>query len=113
MAVVGSHWEAWGDLLHSVQTGETAFDARHGSENRLRRCSLLELPHLVAGAPAVSTLRGWPRLTFGCPQEWRGGDCERHRSMRTDAAQIVDYGRKIGRSGGLAASDLDGEARCE
>lgn len=27
------HWEAWGDLLHSVQTGRTAFDARHGGEN--------------------------------------------------------------------------------
>ena len=23
-------WEAWGDLLHSVQTGETAFDSVHG-----------------------------------------------------------------------------------
>jgi len=27
------HWAAWGDLLHSVQTGETAFDARHGGES--------------------------------------------------------------------------------
>jgi DNA-binding PadR family transcriptional regulator len=27
------HWEAWGDLLHSVQTGQTAFDARHGGES--------------------------------------------------------------------------------
>jgi hypothetical protein len=35
VALVGRpyHWEAWGDLLHSVQTGETAFDARHGGEN--------------------------------------------------------------------------------
>jgi predicted acetyltransferase len=24
------HWSAWGDLAHSVRTGETAFDARHG-----------------------------------------------------------------------------------
>lgn len=29
----GYHWQAWGDLLHSVQTGETAFDARHGGQN--------------------------------------------------------------------------------
>jgi DNA-binding PadR family transcriptional regulator len=27
------HWEAWGDLLHSVQTGQTAFDARHDGES--------------------------------------------------------------------------------
>jgi len=27
------HWAAWGDLLHSVQTGETAFDARHDGES--------------------------------------------------------------------------------
>ena len=27
------HWEAWGGLLHSVQTGQTAFDARHGGES--------------------------------------------------------------------------------
>jgi hypothetical protein len=35
VALVGRpyHWEAWGDLLHSVQTGQTAFDARHGGEN--------------------------------------------------------------------------------
>jgi hypothetical protein len=35
VALVGRpyHWEAWGDLLHSVQTGETAFDARHGGES--------------------------------------------------------------------------------
>ena len=34
VALVGRpyHWEAWGDLLHTVQTGETAFDARHGGE---------------------------------------------------------------------------------
>ncbi len=24
------HWQAWGQLLHSVRTGETAFDAAHG-----------------------------------------------------------------------------------
>jgi hypothetical protein len=24
------HWQAWGNLLHSVRTGETAFDAVHG-----------------------------------------------------------------------------------
>ena len=24
------HWQAWGSLLHSVRTGETAFDAVHG-----------------------------------------------------------------------------------
>lgn len=25
------HWQAWGNLLHSVRTGETAFDAVHGT----------------------------------------------------------------------------------
>jgi hypothetical protein len=25
------HWQAWGHLLHSVRTGETAFDAVHGT----------------------------------------------------------------------------------
>ena len=27
-----SHWRAWGDLLHSVRTGENAFRHAHGSE---------------------------------------------------------------------------------
>ena len=27
------HWEAWGDLLHTVRTGEEAFAARHGGES--------------------------------------------------------------------------------
>jgi hypothetical protein len=28
----GSHWRGWGELLHSVQTGETAFPHVHGQE---------------------------------------------------------------------------------
>lgn len=33
-SVVGepSHWEAWGDLLHSVRTGENAFHHVHGTD---------------------------------------------------------------------------------
>ena len=27
------HWEAWGDLLHTIRTGEQAFAARHGGES--------------------------------------------------------------------------------
>ena len=27
------HWDAWGDLLHTVRTGEEAFAARHGGES--------------------------------------------------------------------------------
>jgi hypothetical protein len=28
----GSHWRAWGDLEHSVRTGEIAFDHAHGTD---------------------------------------------------------------------------------
>ncbi len=43
------HWQAWGNLLHSVRTGEPAFDATHGK-------SFFEA--LAADGPSAATFQG-------------------------------------------------------
>ena len=40
------HWQAWGDMLHSVQTGETGFDHVHGTDPWTFRA---QRPELSAG----------------------------------------------------------------
>ena len=43
------HWQAWGNLLHSVRTGEPAFDATHGK-------SFFEA--LATDGPSAATFQG-------------------------------------------------------
>jgi O-methyltransferase domain/Dimerisation domain len=46
------HWQAWGDLLHSVQTGETGFEHVHGADPWTYRA---QHPELSAGFDRAMT----------------------------------------------------------
>ncbi len=91
------HWAAWGDLLHTVRTGEIAFDARHGGESvwdwRSRHPEENEIfnhaMHALSATTARRLAEGYDFSRFSTLADLGGGDgtlmaavLTRHRGLR-------------------------------
>jgi O-methyltransferase domain/Dimerisation domain len=100
------HWGAWGDLPHSIRTGETAFEARHGESVWTWRAGRPEESRVFDRAMGTISATVSARLAeryefdrFGTVADLGGGDgtllaavLARHPSVRgvlLDLAHVV------------------------
>jgi hypothetical protein len=125
MMVEGYNWQAWGDLLHGVRTGEQPFDhvhgvptfewfAQHPEDERIFAAAMASLSGTENDAVARTYPFGALRTLVdvgGAHGHLLATILRRHRQLRGilfDQPQVVEA---AARSGYLAARDLAG--RCQ